>query len=690
MERPYELTISRLTVDKLGVKLYDKASAVVAELIANCYDADAENVTVRLPLNTLLARGVKESERKVKPVEQPEDFGYVIEVDDDGHGMTPDEAIDFYLQVGRDRRHDDKLPDGGRSREKKRPVMGRKGIGKLAPFGICRQIEVISGGGPKTGQGYQVAHFTMDYDEIHTPSERPVPLKVGVLDRTFQQKRGTLIRLKRFAAKRVPDEETFHRQLATRFYLARPDFKITVEDTRNPGEHPPKAVSHVNVAIDQNTRIDLSARPLFTEDNTRLPVTGWLAMAKDSYKYEETAGVRIYARGKIVATTRDFEQPAGFTGEFTIRSYLVGEVFAEWLDWDEEEDLIRSDRQGILWDSDYGRALRTWGADLIKEIGKMSKEPRRKRAREIFLQRSGIEQKARETYSDTQVAKVAVDLAKQIGSFAAEDELEDEEYVQGLMEVILSVAPHKALMEAFQEFSQELVGGKEIRLDSLLALFGKERIAEMASYSQIASHRVRVIRELEKIVRKDSDESELQKLITEAPWLIEPTWTVIATNQRLKTVKTALEAYLQKRLGHKVSLAIEFAKKRPDFTLVSVGDRLHIVEIKAPGHAFDDADMKRLGNYLDAFDEFFEKHEFVRKEFPEGYRIALIVDDVGVKDPNYNRAFKAARKDGKLAPQPWEDFLAVAKKAHEQFLEISDRFNASRFSHSNSYGEANP
>jgi hypothetical protein len=37
----YELTISRQTVDKLGVKLYDTVSAVVAELVANSYDADA-------------------------------------------------------------------------------------------------------------------------------------------------------------------------------------------------------------------------------------------------------------------------------------------------------------------------------------------------------------------------------------------------------------------------------------------------------------------------------------------------------------------------------------------------------------------------------------------------------------------------------------------------------------------------
>ena len=92
---PYELRISRLTVDKLGVKLYDKVSAAVAEIVANSYDADAETVTINLPLSTLLARG--DGAASVGP-------GAVIEVVDDGHGMTPNEAIDFYLKVGRDRR----------------------------------------------------------------------------------------------------------------------------------------------------------------------------------------------------------------------------------------------------------------------------------------------------------------------------------------------------------------------------------------------------------------------------------------------------------------------------------------------------------------------------------------------------------------------------------------------------------
>ncbi len=478
--RPYELRISRLTIDKLGVKLYDKVSAVVAELIANGYDADAENVFVRLPLNSALATKKKDGSLT--------EYGLVIEVEDDGHGMTPNEAIDYYLEVGKDRR-DDKA-QGAYSRKKKRPVMGRKGIGKLAPFGICKRIEVVSAGGERSKDGYLVANFYLDYDRIVTDDDEKVELERGPVDRTFRDKPGTIIRLSNFLPKRVPDPETFHRQLASRFIFAQPDFKIFVEDSKDPVANPRRQVAPLSVAVVNSTKINLESRPVTADDGETLPVKGWLAMAKESYKNEEMAGVRIYARNKIVATTRDFEQPAGFTGEFTVRSYLVGEVYAEWLDLDSGEDLIRSDRQGILWDSEYGRALRSWGAKLIKEIGAISKEPRRTKARELFLSKSDFAAKAKARFPDKEVCDVAIALAGQIGAFAAEDELEDEDYVEGLAEVILSVAPHKALIEAFQRFNEELAGGEKASLDHLLALFGKARIAEMASYSQLAAERV--------------------------------------------------------------------------------------------------------------------------------------------------------------------------------------------------------
>lgn len=658
--RPYEMRISRLTVDKLGVKLYDKASAVVAELIANSYDADAEKVVVRIPLSTRLT--TKGSDGKFK------DGGYVIEVEDDGHGMTPDEAIDEYLKVGRDRRRDGKR----KSRDKHRPVMGRKGIGKLAPFGICQRIEVLSAGGEKTPEGYVVSHFYMDYSRILEDTDDRARFDAGLLDRTFRNTTGTTIRLSNFLPKRVPDAETFHRQLAARFIVARPDFNIIVEDTRDPATNPPKKVDPLSIPTNPETVIDLSGRPVITEDGQKLPVTGWLAMAKEAYKHEEMTGVRVYARDKIVATTRDFEQPAGFTGEFTVRSYLVGEVRADWLDLDDGEDLIRSDRQGILWDSDLGRALRLWGAELIKEIGAKSSKPRRKRVSEIFLRTSNFVDRAKAKFKDQDVVDAAIDLAKQIGSFAAEDELEHTDYVEDLADVILSVAPHKALIQAFRDFHKEVAGG-EPTLEQLSDLFGKTRIAEMASYSQIAAERVQALKELQKIVYSTADESELQKLIAKAPWLIEPTWSVISKNQTLKTFKSGFEYFWKQRTGDSVMLAIGFEDKRPDFTLVSVGRMLHIVEIKKSGHEFDDTDFERMINYIYAFDEFFENNPMLYKEFPEGWRIDLIADGAKLKKLPNRSSYDSFINNKKVERISWQDFLTRAKTSHEMFLDISDK-----------------
>src|SRR6202035_2912894 len=86
----YVMKISRLTVDKLGVKLYDRVSAVIAEIVANSYDADATEVTVRAPMGETLAS-------KVGGVIT--DKGFKIEVTDNGSGMTPDVINAFYLKI---------------------------------------------------------------------------------------------------------------------------------------------------------------------------------------------------------------------------------------------------------------------------------------------------------------------------------------------------------------------------------------------------------------------------------------------------------------------------------------------------------------------------------------------------------------------------------------------------------------
>lgn len=653
----YTLRISRLTIDKLGVKLYDKVSAVVAELIANSYDADATDVWVELPLGTEMAS-------KDPTTKQPVDKNFEIIVRDNGHGMSPTEAREFYLQVGRDRRAH--VGQGAKSRGKERPVMGRKGIGKLAPFGICRRIEIVSSGGEHVDDhGFLTTHFFLDFDEIVQDSDEVVPLKVGNEDETYKGMSGTTIRLTSFLPKRVPDSDTFHRQIATRFALASPDFAIHLRDTRaNPQTD--SDVEKFQVAVKEETKVDVSGKPVTTADGESLPVTGWLALARDSYSNEEGAGVRIYARGKIVATTRDFEQPAGFTGEFTMRSYLVGELNADWLD-DDGDDLIRTDRQSILWDSERGQALREWGAALIKQIAAASAGPRRKSKSDQFMKAAKIEERATERYGDEEVVRVAVELGKKIGGFAAEDELADADYVDGLAEIVLSVAPHQALVLAFKEISQQ----QDATIEELVGLFGKTRVAEMASYAQIASERVQSIKELQGAINKpDVDESDLQRLIASAPWLIRPDWSVITQNQSLKTFRDQFVIFWKSKYGEDITVAVSHEKKRPDFTLIQHGQRLHVVEIKVPGHAFGSTDFTRLHNYVLAFTEFFANHQgLVAAAFPHGWQIDLVADGVNITDTIQKDAFASYLDKGQVLRQSWNDFLAAATTANEAFLD---------------------
>ncbi|WP_067888566.1 ATP-binding protein [Nocardia vaccinii] len=180
-DHKYTMRISRLAIDKLGIRLYDRVSAVLAELIANSYDADTSEVAVWLPWGVTLAgtaRGAQEAP-------------YEIVVTDNGHGMTADEVNEHYLMVGSDRR----IRTGSDlSRERSRPVMGRKGIGKLAAFGICRTIEVISAGSgerDRTEAGWPVSHIILDLDDMVHDTESDYYPSVGPLDGIAAPQRGT-------------------------------------------------------------------------------------------------------------------------------------------------------------------------------------------------------------------------------------------------------------------------------------------------------------------------------------------------------------------------------------------------------------------------------------------------------------------------------------------------------------------
>lgn len=119
---PFELDIDLNVLNHLGLNLYSNVPAVLAELIANAWDADATRVDITI---------------KRSP-NSPDQNSIVIT--DDGCGMDDADLRGKYLKVGYQRREG----SSGDQTSAGRPVMGRKGIGKLSIFSIAENAKIFT------------------------------------------------------------------------------------------------------------------------------------------------------------------------------------------------------------------------------------------------------------------------------------------------------------------------------------------------------------------------------------------------------------------------------------------------------------------------------------------------------------------------------------------------------------------
>lgn len=693
----YRMTISRLTVDKLGVKLYDRVSAVIAELIANGYDADATKVTIEAPMGQSLANRTKGIVK---------DKGYEIVVRDDGVGMTPSQINDFYLKVGAERRKDPQR--GDTSPKFKRKVMGRKGVGKLAPFGICTTIEVLSAGGEEIEEaaadgtivrGFRTAHLVLDKGSILTDTDQEYLPTVGDQDQTLSAATGTTLTLKLFSNRQVPSLEIFERQLAQRFGIASGDWRIELIDNlktaddptsrrtvgsfqvekmpateirfeRVPGSAGNDASSFRTIAADETQ--DTEVTPGFTHEGVFYPVTGWMAYAKEPYRDDLMAGVRIYCRGKIAAQTSIFNLKAGFHGEYDIRSYLVGELHADWLD--EIDDLIQTDRRDILWSDEVGRDFEDWGQKLVRTLGNRSRQPLKKKTWDRFQEVSKLSERIDAAFPQDDQGEIrsrAQGLAKLIGQTIREEELSDSERVNALVELSLNLAPHITLTEMLKQAAES----KDSPLAAVTALLKTARLAELSSFGQIAQERVSVIQRVESL--KDDPatlEDALQKLIATAPWLIDPQWSPITANESFATLRSEFQKYFKTKTGEEIVLdPFSDPTKRCDFVLATHEGQIEIVEIKPPSHTYVKEDHERLVRYFDLLTEFLEQpgNEKFKKQFPE-FHITLVCNKVSLTGVNRS-SFAGLKTQEKLTHITWAVFLLKTRQTHEDFLKEAER-----------------
>lgn len=703
MNKKYKMTISRLTVDKLGVKLYDRVSAVIAELIANSYDADATEVTITAPMDEMLAR--KQQGALI-------DQGFSIEVSDNGSGMLVDEKVnevnDFYLRVGAERRNDPRR--GDKSKKFGRRVMGRKGVGKLAPFGVCQKIEVISSSGDKVNgkdengkpqKGFITSHFILDRKAILSETDAPYYPEPGAMDGTIQPTLGTTVKMRIFDHRRVSKIADFERQMAQRFGLATHNWRIILRDSRkNTGDADyERIVGAFETQLKPGTKISFARRANspgesrdpkdfevkgpdgvnigeaaagFTLEDNFYPITGWVGYAKDPYKDDLMAGVRIYCRGKIAAQTALFNMKAGFTGEHDVRSYLIGELHADWLD--EDDDLIRTDRQDILWSHDLGQGFQTWGQSLVKIVGRITREPMRKSAWERFQTISKINERVAQAYPGAQqgeLRKRTLEMAEVIAKSARGDEIEDEQTVESFVQLSLLLGPHITLDEKLKEAAE----AKGHHLGFISEILKTARIAELASFGRIADDRVRVIKQVEQY--KDDPntlESAFQQLITEAPWLVNPQWSPITANQSFETLKTEFAKYYKQQTKQDLNLqGFPDKNKRADFVMSNQDQVIEIVEIKRPKHALQNEEMERINKYVDLMDEFLnlDGNKDFKILFPK-YRVTLVCDELALSGV-HKSAFEGLKKKEILEHISWRTFLLRTKKMHEGFLNEAER-----------------
>ncbi|WP_327331493.1 ATP-binding protein [Streptomyces anulatus] len=647
-EAPYAMRISRLTVDKLGIKMYDRVSAVLAEVIANAYDADAENVQVSLPWGVFLA--AKPGAAPVGP--------YEISIKDDGHGMTAAEVNSNYLTVGSDRR---KRFGKDSSRDKDRPVMGRKGIGKLAPFGICETVEVITAGGLKTDNGYEVAHLILSLNDILDDTDTVYHPTPGSLNGSWSAEHGTTIKLRDFRRKKVPTGQELHRQLSARFGIQRMDWNVELCNTEEMLIPESLHLGELEIDILDDTKMILDDRCVETESGEKLPISGWLAYTRKPYKDEAMAGIRIFSRGKIVAQTRDFMIGSGFHGEYSIRSYLVGEIHAEWLD--QNEDLIRSDRQDIIWSSEVGDALKRWGQAVIRELAKRGKTALAKQTWTDFEKASSLGTRLEEEApGDKQYQESVKQAARLLVTDRDRESVSNPEHVEKIVQLAKTIGPHKSLLEALHEVSEV----SDSPLDIVLGLFQKARIAEMYSLGQVAAERIEVVNRLQTLIENGRTlEQPLQELLEQAPWLLAPEWTPLGMNESLERVRKSFEVWYHKREGVSlVTSAINRHRREPDFVLLHDSGTLWIVEIKRMNYHLTDQEYLRAVNYLSDLDTFLNENPTLGHQFPIR-KLTFIADHI---DRLSSVSISSMHNDRRIAIRGWHELLDDTLRAHRDFL----------------------
>ena len=198
-EPKFQMSINLQVLNHLGLNLYSNTSAVLSEVVANAWDADAKEVHISIDSDS-------------------------ITIIDNGTGMDLSDINNKYLTVGYQKRS-----ESGLSPILHRPVMGRKGIGKLSLFSIANIVKVFSRKNDEIN-GFEID--TNSLKEAIKTNDTYYPKELSTTDVTFAEN-GTIIVLSDLKKKRTASLATHLRQrLARRFAIIgeKNNFKVFINN----------------------------------------------------------------------------------------------------------------------------------------------------------------------------------------------------------------------------------------------------------------------------------------------------------------------------------------------------------------------------------------------------------------------------------------------------------------------------
>ncbi len=592
--------------------MYRGAVPVLAELISNSWDADATRVDIELPFDQSFD-------------------GKTFVVSDDGHGMGWTDVQNGYLVVGRDRRK-----AMGRDRSPKgRMVMGRKGLGKLAGFGIAEIVDV------RTVKNKWLTHFRMDFGAMTQGEEIELiaPYEPEIIaDHAIEEADGTTVTLSGLHLQRRVLEDAFRQSMSRRFSILGAQFDVRINGKSLAADAP----------------IDLQFRfPGEGWNDEYVDGVGsirwWAGFTEKPIKVEDARGISVIVRGKMAQTPFFFGITGGVHGQHGMQ-YMMGEVVADQLD--AEKDLVATDRQALVWSEPAAAALMSWGQDKIHELLRRWLE-KRERANEEQLE--GIVNDLDQT------------VGERIGRLSPSEQSEARQVLRKLASIeSITDEPNRAkelidlVLRAFEDSSffqllKVLKDTSEAERDEITRLVTELDIFETVKMAEVVRARVGVIQKFQEMIEANVREKpDMQDFLFAHPWLIDPEWQVVEHER-------GLEAMLIDRFNLDPE-GVDPKRERVDFFCIGTRGRYLVVEVKRPEQPIGKAECVQAIDYVGYLRTQAPSTEG-RPNYYEGYLIGHHLTPDGI-------TWARIANDSKVYVKTWKELLDTAERTHREFLEV--------------------